>query len=95
VRQLYNVVEQTVALCTTEIIPPTLVQNAIQQEQAPVEPLEEARRRFERDYLVRVLKLTGGNVSQAARLAKRNRTEFYKLLQRHSLEPALFKLPAE
>jgi two-component system response regulator GlrR len=95
VRQLYNVVEQTVALCTTEIIPPMLVQNAIQQEQAPVEPLEEARRQFERDYLVRVLKLTGGNVSQAARLAKRNRTEFYKLLQRHSLEPALFKLPAQ
>ncbi|HEX9179674.1 MAG TPA: sigma 54-interacting transcriptional regulator [Burkholderiales bacterium] len=95
VRQLYNVVEQTVALCTTEIIPPTLVQNAIQQEQVPVEPLEEARRQFERDYLVRVLKLTGGNVSQAARLAKRNRTEFYKLLQRHSLEPALFKVPAQ
>jgi two-component system response regulator GlrR len=95
VRQLYNVVEQTVALCTTEIIPATLVQNAIQQEQTPVEPLEEARRQFERDYLVRILKLTGGNVSQAARLAKRNRTEFYKLLQRHSLEPALFKLPAQ
>ncbi len=95
VRQLYNVVEQTVALCTTEIIPATLVQNAIQEEQAAVEPLEEARRRFERDYLVRVLKLTGGNVSQAARLARRNRTEFYKLLQRHSLEPALFKAAPE
>jgi two-component system, NtrC family, response regulator GlrR len=95
VRQLYNVVEQTVALCTTEIIPPTLVQNAIQQEQAPVPSLEDARRDFERDYLVRVLKLTGGNVTQAARLAKRNRTEFYKLLQRHSLDPGLFKLPVQ
>ena len=42
---------------------------------------------FERDYLVRLLKITGGNVTQAARLAKRNRTEFYKLLQRHQLEP--------
>jgi two-component system response regulator GlrR len=95
VRQLYNVVEQTVALCTTQIIPPTLVQNAIQEEETPVVPLEEARRQFERDYLVRVLKLVGGNVSQAARLAKRNRTEFYKLLQRHSLEPALFKVPTD
>jgi len=95
VRQLYNVVEQTVALCTTQIIPPTLVQNAIQEEETPVVPLEEARRQFERDYLVRVLKLVGGNVSQAARLAKRNRTEFYKLLQRHSLEPALFKVPSD
>jgi two-component system, NtrC family, response regulator GlrR len=95
VRQLYNVVEQTVALCTTGIIPPNLVQNAIQEEQSAVVPLEDARREFERDYLVRVLKLTGGNVTQAARLAKRNRTEFYKLLQRHALEPALFKLPPQ
>ena len=47
-------------------------------------PFEEARKTFERDYLVRLLKITGGNVTQAALLAKRNRTEFYKLLQRHS-----------
>ena len=52
---------------------------------------EDARRRFERDYLVRVLKLTQGSVTHAARMAKRNRTEFYKLLQRHRLEPAMFK----
>jgi two-component system response regulator GlrR len=40
---------------------------------------------------VRLLKITGGNVTQAAQMAKRNRTEFYKLLQRHRLEPAMFK----
>jgi two-component system response regulator GlrR len=40
---------------------------------------------------VRLLKITGGNVTQAAQMAKRNRTEFYKLLQRHMLEPAMFK----
>jgi two-component system response regulator GlrR len=47
--------------------------------------------KIERDYLARLLKITGGNVTQAAQLAKRNRTEFYKLLQRHRLEPAQFK----
>ncbi|HEX6297724.1 MAG TPA: helix-turn-helix domain-containing protein, partial [Burkholderiales bacterium] len=46
---------------------------------------------FERDYLVRILKITGGNVTKAARLAGRNRTEFYRLLERHSLEPGMFK----
>jgi two-component system response regulator GlrR len=30
-------------------------------------------------------------VSQAARLAKRNRTDFYKLLTRHSVSPDDFK----
>jgi len=52
---------------------------------------EDARRRFEREYLTQLLKITEGNVTQAARLAKRNRTEFYKLLGRHQLDPKLFK----
>ena len=36
-----------------------------------------------------------GKSTQAARLAKRNRTEFYKLLQRHHLDPRLFKQLAQ
>ena len=43
------------------------------------------------DYLVGLLKLTDGNVADAARLAERNRTEFYRLLQKHDLTPGLFK----
>jgi len=54
-------------------------------------PLNEARRAFEREYLVRILRMTRGNVTNAARLAGRNRTEFYRLLERHSLTPAMFK----
>ncbi|MBA2689789.1 MAG: sigma 54-interacting transcriptional regulator, partial [Burkholderiales bacterium] len=91
VRQLYNVVEQTVAFTTTPVIPPSLVQNALQREEREFDSFDEARRRFERDYLAQLLKITEGNVTQAAKLAKRNRTEFYKLLQRHQLEPARFK----
>ena len=51
----------------------------------------EARQRFERDYLVGLLKLTDGNVADAARLADRNRTEFYRLMQKHGLSPGHFK----
>ncbi len=91
VRQLYNVVEQSVALATTPIIPVSLAQQAFQNQQADFASFEEARRRFEREYLTQLLKITEGNVTQAARLAKRNRTEFYKLLGRHQLEPKLFK----
>jgi two-component system response regulator GlrR len=91
VRQLYNVIEQSVALTTTPRIPANLVQQAIQREQTEFASFEQARRKFERDYLAQLLKITEGNVTQAARLAKRNRTEFYKLLQRHALDPRLFK----
>ncbi|SNR75581.1 two-component system, NtrC family, response regulator GlrR [Methylobacillus rhizosphaerae] len=91
VRQLQNIVEQTVVLCTTPLIPVTLVQKALQEDIGGIVPFEIARKNFERDYLVKLLKATNGGVTQAARLAQRNRTEFYKLLQRHQLTPALFK----
>jgi two-component system response regulator GlrR len=91
VRQLLNLLEQAVALTPTPVIPATLVAAALKEDAAALVPFEEARKTFERDYLVRLLKITGGNVTQAAQLAKRNRTEFYKLLQRHRLEPGMFK----
>ncbi len=91
VRQLLNVVEQSVALATTGVVPASLVRQAIDHAESSLTPLDEARRAFERDYLVQLLKLTAGNVTQAARLAGRNRTEFYRLLERHSLEPTQFK----
>jgi two-component system response regulator GlrR len=91
VRQLLNVIEQAVALATTEVIPESLVRQAIDVADTALTPLDEARRAFERDYLVRILKITGGNVTKAARLAGRNRTEFYRLLERHLLEPGMFK----
>ena len=46
---------------------------------------------FERDYLVQLLKLTDGNVSDAARLAERNRTEFYRLLSKYDLNASQFR----
>jgi two-component system response regulator GlrR len=91
VRQLLNVVERAVALTTTEVIPAALVRQALDVGSGSLTPLDEARRAFEREYLVRILKITGGNVTQAARLAGRNRTEFYRLLERHALEPGMFK----
>jgi two-component system response regulator GlrR len=91
VRELYNVIEQAVALATTPIITPALLETAIRGETGNLSSFESARFEFEREYLAKLLKITNGNVTQAARLAKRNRTEFYKLLQRHHLNPSMFK----
>jgi len=91
VRQLVNVIEQVVALCASGVVPASLVQQALKEEPLPLASLEEARGAFEREYLARILRMTGGNVTQAAKLAQRNRTEFYKLLERHHLEPRMFK----
>jgi two-component system response regulator GlrR len=91
VRQLLNVVEQSVALCNTPLIPASLVAEAMQHTPTQPLPLEEAKRRFEHDYLTDLLRAAEGNVSLAARLAGRNRTEFYRLIQRHQLSPTKFK----
>jgi two-component system response regulator GlrR len=91
VRQLYNVVEQVCALSTTPLVPLALVERALRSPSVQVLTLAEARQRFERDYLVGLLKLTDGNVADAARLADRNRTEFYRLLQKYELTPGRFK----
>jgi len=91
VRQLYNVVEHAVALSTSPIISEDLLHDAIKQHQSKILPLAEARRQFEQQYLIQLLQTTRGNVSQAARMAHRNRTDFYKLLNRHHIVPALFK----
>lgn len=91
VRQLYNVVEQVCALSTTPLVPLALVQRALRVATVQVLTYAEAKQRFEREYLVGLLKLTDGNVADAARLADRNRTEFYRLLQKHELTPGHFQ----
>ncbi len=91
VRQLCNVVEHAVALSTTPLIPLSLVQRALRSEDADIQSFSDARNQFERDYLTQLLQMTNGNVAQAARIAKRNRTDFYKLLHKHQLNPPQFK----
>jgi two-component system, NtrC family, response regulator GlrR len=91
VRQLQNTVEKCVVLSTSPLLDVALVQRALANQASDMLPFDEARREFEREYLTQLMKLTSGNVSQAARLAHRNRTDFYALLARHQLEAAAFK----
>ena len=67
------------------------MQRALRSKDEEIVPFAEARQDFERNYLTKLLRMTNGNVAQAARLAQRNRTEFYKLLNKYHLAPALFK----
>jgi two-component system response regulator GlrR len=91
VRQLFNTVRQNVALAPTRIISADSVRNSLGDHAKELPSFSEAREEFTRNYLSQLLQVTGGNVSQAARLAKRNRTDFYKLLGRHQLNPEQFK----
>ena len=92
VRQLYNIVRQNVALSRSPVISGELVQSSLGDHGGKLASFTDARDEFTRNYLSQILQITMGNVSQAARLAKRNRTDFYKLLARHDLNPDSFKI---
>ncbi|PHI48243.1 two-component system response regulator GlrR [Serratia marcescens] len=91
VRQLVNVIEQCVALTSAPVISEALVEQALEGENTALPTFAEARNQFELHYLRKLLQITKGNVTQAARMAGRNRTEFYKLLARHELDANDFK----
>jgi transcriptional regulator of acetoin/glycerol metabolism len=50
-----------------------------------------AVREFERQYLIRLLAQSRGNITEAARIAGLRRTSVYKLLRRHGLVPKGFR----
>jgi two-component system response regulator GlrR len=91
VRQLHDVIEKCVAPGTRSLVPASLVERALAVPGDDLGAFDEARRRFERNYLTRILRITDGNVTQAAKLAKRNRGDFHSLLARHELDPAAFR----
>lgn len=91
VRQLANVVELCTTLTKGDEIGLTMVQRALREEPGQMQTLKEAKLETERKYLVSVLRMTQGNVASAARIAGRNRTEFYKLLTAHNIDAAAFR----
>ena len=90
VRQLRMVVWQVASIGAGPLISLEQIHEA-QGSATQLPGFDEARDEFTRGYLVQLLQITQGNVSQAARMAKRNRTDFYKLLTKHDLKPEEFK----
>jgi two-component system response regulator GlrR len=93
VRQLFELVKQNVALSHGNVMTKEFVERSLGGDPTKIPSYDEAREKFSRDYLAENLQRTAGNVTQAARLAKRTRTDFYKLLARYRVHPDDFKNP--
>lgn len=91
VRQLFNVVEQAVALSPSRVIGAALVRNCLGGQSGSMSSYDQARTEFTRGYLRQLLELADGNISRAARMAGRNRTDLYKLLSRYNIDSKPFK----
>jgi two-component system response regulator GlrR len=84
-------VDLCATLCKTDVIPLSLVKKALQDRPQQIKTLKEVKQECEKNYLMSVLRISSGNVANAARIAGRNRTEFYKLLGQHNLDPADYR----
>ena len=86
VRQLFELVKQHVALSQGKLMNKEFVQQSLGPQSPSMPAYNEARDQFAHDFLAANLLRAGGNVSKAARLAKRNRSDFYKLLERYRVQ---------
>jgi two-component system response regulator GlrR len=91
VRQLANAVELCATLTKGDLIPLEMAQKALREEPRQIQTLKDAKHEFERKYLISALRVSAGNVAIAARIAGRNRTEFYKLLGQHGIDASDFR----
>lgn len=91
IRQLQNVVESNVALAPAKVISAQQAERALGDMPRSLPSYRQARADFTRAYLSRLLLICDGNISEAARLAQRNRTDMYKLLAKHNLNLEDFK----
>lgn len=90
VRELENAIEYAVAMADGDIVTDALIPTeALSGADIPL--LKQAKEEFEKNYIVQLLELTQGNVSQAAKMAGKYRADFYALLKKHGLDPEQFR----
>jgi DNA-binding NtrC family response regulator len=85
IRELQNVLERAVVLAsadtvTSDLLPPQLSQKG-KEEISPGIPLEEALKKFKREFISQTLSLTNHNQSQAAKLLDIQRTYLNRLIK--------------
>ncbi len=89
VRELENVIERAAVFTKAAVIDASDISLLDAQSDSYVESFQSAKakavEKFEKDYLQRLLTANGGNISQAARAAQKNRRAFWELVRKHHI----------
>jgi two-component system response regulator GlrR len=93
VRELENTVECAVALATQNIISEDAILPDQDAAEGGLQSLKDAKEDFEKNYLIQLIELTHGNVSQAAKLAGKYRADLYQLLKKYDIKAADYRKP--
>lgn len=89
VSELRERVRQAVRLAGGGAVGAEALMLAGQADRVP--SFREAKRAFEARYVESLLRLCEGNISQAARLAKKDRKDFYDVIRRTGVDPSIFR----
>jgi two-component system response regulator GlrR len=89
VRELGERIRQAVRLASGGAISAEALLLAADGDDVP--SFKEAKRAFETRYVVGLLRRCGGNISRAARLAKKDRKDFYDVIRRTGVNPSDFR----
>lgn len=103
VRELENVIERAVVLCKNRMLgvddlpdniksavgtgAGILPQNSEQLRNVKKKLMQDSIEPLEKNFVIRALRKTGGNISEAARITQMGRRQFQRLMRRYNLEP--------
>jgi two-component system, NtrC family, response regulator GlrR len=92
VRELENMIECAVVMSTENVISEEMIILPGQEMgKHAFKPFKESKHEFERQYLVQLMKISRGNVSQASKLAGKYRADLYELLEKYHINPIDFR----
>ena len=96
VRELVNLLERAALLAGESVIDADhIITSPATSGDAPASPgflpYRDAKAKFELEYYMQLLRITGGKISLAAKLGQKTRKEVYDALRRHGLDPAVYR----
>jgi len=96
VRELEYSIERSVVFCQGSVIQETEIllpgHDSASQQGSFKEAKAAQIAQFERAYLLDVLSTCNGNITQAARVARKNRRAFWQLVRKHKIDVEQFRL---
>ena len=92
VRELDNRVKQAMVMATGDLIDTDeLALLSGPTGEADLPTFRKAKAEFERNYVIQALRIARGKVAAAARLAGKERKDFYDLMKKHHIDPDDFR----
>lgn len=87
IRELENKIEYAMTMCTKTKITSEDIFLIPGKRVKGIKPFKESKDDFEREYLIQLLKVNKGHITNVAVMAKKYRSDIYNLIKKHKIDP--------